>query len=130
MRPARRHGATLISALMSMFLLTVGITIVLQSYLVGSHSVRLSSQRNAVTLALQSQLEALIAAGYGQLPSPGARAVPTSALPAVPAISGQVLVAKGPVANTRTVTAAASWNERGPRQEQLTILMTSGRWGR
>ena len=122
-----QRGATLISAMLAMFLLTVAMTIVLQSYVVGSRASRLSAQRNAVTLALQSRLEAVIAGEYGQLPSSGARAIPVSDLPALSGIHGQLLVAKGMVPGTSRISAQADWVESGPRQERLTIVMVDGR---
>ena len=123
MRHFRRSGAALLFAIFSLLVLISALTIVLQTYVVGSRSQRLSAQRDAATAALEAQLEALRAGGYGQLPATGVLPIPSTALPSLPQGAGQVAVAPGPLPGTRVVTAEVTWEQHGSHREELTIVM-------
>ena len=122
-RGTRRTGASLISALVSLIIFTTAMTIVLQTYTVGAKTVGLVAQRNAVTLALEAQLERLQAAGYGSLPVVGTYPILPDALPVLEGVSGELAVAPGPLPNTRQLTARVTWESGGHHQEQLAMLV-------
>lgn len=125
MRRFRRSGAALLSAIFSLLVLVSALTIVLQTYVVGSRSRRLSTQRDAATAALEAQLETLRAGGYARLPATGGLPIPATALRSLPQAAGRVAVAPGPVPNTRAVTAEVSWEQHGSHREQLSIVMAA-----
>lgn len=119
----RTSGVTLISALVAAFILTAGMTIVLQTYIVGARTLRLTEERNAVTLALEAQLETLRAGGYASLPVVGCYPILPSALPTLEDVAGEVVIARGPRPDTRQIAARVAWDHGGRRTEQLVMLM-------
>ena len=125
MRHFRRSGVTLLSAIFSLLVLVSALTIVLQTYVVGSRSQRLSAQRDAATVALEAQLETLRAGGYSRLPATGALPIPATALRSLPQAEGRVAVAPGPVPDTRVVTAEVTWEQHGRHREELSIVMAA-----
>jgi len=122
----RRHacrGAALLSVVFSLAILVAAITVTLQTYVVGARSQRLTAQRNGATAALEAQLETLRAGGFHKLAAAGVVAIPRGALAGLPGARGELAVAPGPLPGTRTVTARVTWDEHGPRKEELTIVM-------
>lgn len=122
-----RRGVTLVSALVAMFILVAGMTIILQTYGAGAKGGRLTAQRSAATVALEAQLETLKAGGYARLPGVGVYPMPPNALPALENASGRIAVAPGPAANTRQVTASLTWGRDRPHREELAMVI--GKWG-
>jgi len=124
-RPVRgtRRGLSLLSSLLALTILAAAMAVVLETYLVGAKTLRVTTQRDAVALTLEGQLEKLRAAGYSKLPALGTYPIPPGALPVIESIRGEIAVKPGPARATREVTASAAWGPRAKHREQLTIVL-------
>jgi hypothetical protein len=120
----RRAGATLISVLVAMAIIAMCLTMALQAYVGGSRFVALESQRAEALAACQMQIESARAQGYRRLPEAGEHGFEVG--PGV-AGEGRIVVAPGPISESRRVTARVSWpaGERMPAGSlELVTIMT------
>ena len=118
-----KNGTTLASVLIAVFIICGVMTVVLQCYLVGARSMRVTEERDGVAAALASQLEALRATGYARLPAVGHHPIPLNSLPTLQGVTVRLVVEPGRMDDTRRVTALAQWGREPAHTEKLAIVI-------
>ena len=125
--PPRRRGATLISVIVAMGIVTMTMTLALRAHYQGSRFVALEAQRAVAAAECQAELEQARARGWARLPGPGEREFRSDAG------EGLLSIAPGPVAGSRLITARVSWPRRddipGGSVELATIMSARGASG-
>ena len=104
--PPRRRGATLISVIVAMSIVTMTMTLALRAHYQGSRFVALETQRTVAAAECQAQLEQTRARGWARLPGVGEHEFVSQAG------EGLLTIAAGPVAGSRSITARVSWPRR------------------
>jgi len=104
--PPRRRGATLISVIVAMGIVTMTMTLALRAHYQGSRFVALETQRTVAAAECQAQLEQARARGWARLPGVGEHEFVSQAG------EGLLTIAAGPVAGSRSITARVSWPRR------------------
>lgn len=122
-----QRGATLISTLVALAIITLCLTMFLQAYVHGSRFVAIEARRTQAIAACQEQVELARARGYAGLPAIGSHTFgPAGEAP----LQGEVVVADGPVAGSKQVTARVSWaaGEEVPagKVELVTVMSARG----
>lgn len=103
-----RQGATLVSAVVAMFIITLCLTMALQAYVHGSRARLIQARRTVALAACQEQIETLRARGYASLSGVGEHSF---AVPTDNALQGRARVARGPVGESKQVTITVQWPE-------------------
>ncbi len=104
----RQSGATLVSMLVSLFIITLCLTMFLQAY-VQSNRARAVQERHVAGLAVcQERVEMARARGYTALRGPGDYPFPVES---DIQLSGVTHVEPGPVAGSKQVTVTVRWPE-------------------
>lgn len=107
MHTIRHHnssGSALVSVLTALGFTLVAGTMLAQAYLQLSRTLDAQTVRTRALAAAQEQIELTRARGYSALPAVG-----NHALPPFGGLSRWTIVAPGPVPDSRTITAWASW---------------------
>ncbi|HEY3397633.1 MAG TPA: hypothetical protein VGM19_08245 [Armatimonadota bacterium] len=120
------RGATLISTVVALGLLTMCLSVALRGYLQGSRAELAQERRLAAVGACQEQIERLRLAGA---PGLGERAF---AVAGQASLAGTLAVTAGPVGGTRQLTATVHWpaDELAPAGTvSLTAIVAGGGGG-
>lgn len=104
--PRRSRGATLVSVIVAMGIVTMTMTLALRAHYQGSRFVALEAQRTVAAAECQAQLEETRARGWARLPAISEHRFRSDAG------EGLLTVAAGPVAGSRSITARVSWPRR------------------
>ncbi len=107
-----RHGATLTSTVVAMFIIALCLTMALQGYIQGSRGRLVQAQRTVALATCQERIETLRARGYTALPAIGERSF---SVHADEALHGKVRVEQGPITNSKEVTVTIRW----PQEQRL-----------
>lgn len=104
----RQSGATLVSTLVSLFIISLCLTMFLQAYVQGNRA-RAVQERHVAGLAVcQERVEMARARGYAALRDPGDYPFPVESHTQ---LSGLTHVEPGPVAGSKQVTVTVRWPE-------------------
>lgn len=101
-----RRGASLVSTVTALGLTAVCLTLVVHAAVQGQRFVTSQQHRIEAFAACQGRLEAVRAGGYRNLPALGSHLFPVAS---VFAARGEIVIASGPVTNSKTVTARVQW---------------------
>ena len=107
-----RRGATLVSVVVAMFIITLCLTMALQGYVQGSRARLVQARRTVALAACQEQIETLRARGYAALPGVGEHSFPAYA---ETPLERKMRVAAGPVAGSKEIIVTVRW----PRDERI-----------
>jgi len=124
---ARRRGSELAGALVGALVVSVALLIAIQAYYQSSLALARTTNRARAMMVLESQAEALRAAGAAALPKPGMHALPTETLRGLPAATGSLTVRPGPAAGMTMVSLHLEWPERKgpPGQARLVFALST-----
>jgi type II secretory pathway pseudopilin PulG len=114
------RGSSLISAVVAMAMVATCLVMVVRTYVTSRRYVAVQTQRMEAFAQCQQQIERLRAGGYRALPAEGEHAFGSD---------GQLVIAPGPVADSRLVTARAVWPATGAppgRMELTTVICARG----
>jgi hypothetical protein len=123
-----RRGSELTGALIGATVVSIALLMAIQAYYQSSIALARTTNRARALMVLESQAEALRAAGYSALPAPGTHAMPTEMLRGLPGATGSLAVSPGPAPSMRTVSFRMTWPERnGPPGEARLVFAMGAR---
>lgn len=120
-----RRGASLVSTVAALGLTAMCLTLVVHAAVQGERFATSQQHRAEAFAACQAQMETLRAGGYRKLPAVGVHPFDVSSTIAA---HGAVVIAAGPVPDSRMVTARVNWPiaEGDPAgQVELTTVMAA-----
>ena len=105
----RRAGFKLVAAVLSTFLLGIGLTISLGAYVQGTKAVQRSRQRALAVAVAETELEQLRAEGYRALGTGHVRPVKADRLRGLPCGRGSVTVADAGSPTLKRLAVEVAW---------------------
>lgn len=127
-RRRRRAGYKLVSAMLSGFLLVIGLTVALGAYARGAQVVQRSRDRTVAVAVAESELERIRAEGYHALPNAGIIRVSDERLRGLPAGRGSVTLSETDSPTLKRVEVSVSWeseDQPAPGRVELVSLISA-----